>query len=302
MIKKLLFVILITISSAAISAEKISLVWGFSPASQHASNYRVLLSEVNRIQSKYNFVIDVKPGAGGAIAANHVLKNPNTTLTGASSTFFIRANFDKTTGYNLNQFQPVIVQSIGSPVALYSNKYQTLDNSKKSDSITIGMSGFGSHSNLLSTIFSNTYPNVRDVNYTSLVPANIDAMGQHIDFAWDWLATSESAVNAGKGHIIGITGIKSIKGYKTFSSQGIKGFEKASINRAIFASVDMSPERLIEFHELFKTANQLLQLKVLYEKDYATPVSFSKDQANAWYLDEAKFWTEQSNKVKPLKK
>lgn len=300
MIKKILLASLMLMSFSTIAAERITLYWGFNPGSRQANQYRILTTELNKIQSKYEFVFVTKPGAGGAIAAKHILQNPNTTLIGGSSTFFIRANFDKSTGYTLDQFQPVIVQSNNAPVALFSGKYKTFSDVKKSDIITIGISGFGSHSNLLSAVLAESHSGIIIVNYPTLIEANRDAIGKHIDFSWNWLTNAEPAARSGQGYITGITGTNSINGYKTFSSLGINGFERANINQAIFASADMSPTRLKEFHELFRVANQTLGLQEMYDQDHATSLDFNWDQTIEWYKEQIKFWAEQSSKVKPI--
>ena len=295
--KSFVFVLLSILSFSVWATEKINIYFGFSPASQTANNYRVLIAELNQIQTKYEFVLETTAGAGGAIAAKHLLQNPNTSLLGANSTFFIRANFDKNTGYNVDQFRPVIVQSTGAPVVLYSNKYKTFADVKQSDVITTGISGFGSHSNLMSAILAETHKNMIIVNYPTLVEAGRDALGQHIDASWWWLGEAESLV-ASKGYILGITGTRSIKGYKTFASQGIRGFEQASTNQAVFASASMPSAKVKELHELLQIANQAPSLQTLYAKEYAIPANFNWGQTIDWYNDQNKFWVSQSVKVK----
>ena len=105
MIKRLILATLLALASTAFAAEKITLIWGFSPASNQANFYRAIVAKLNQQQSKYEFIFDTKPGAGGAIGARYVLANPQTTLLGGTSTFFIRPNFDKETGYQADQFQ-----------------------------------------------------------------------------------------------------------------------------------------------------------------------------------------------------
>jgi tripartite-type tricarboxylate transporter receptor subunit TctC len=297
MIKKLLLVALMAVSVSATAAEKITLYWGFSPASNSANIYRVMVKELNRMQNKYEFVFDTKPGGGGAVAANYVAQNPTTTLLGGTSSFFVRSNFEKNTGYSTDSFKPVFVQAQGLPLALWSSKYKSLKDIKKTDSFTVSISGFGSHSNLMASILSETYPGVRIINYTSLMDASKDVLGKHIDFGWNWLAEVHQQAEAGNGHVIGITGTRDIGSYKTFAKQGVKGFENTSTNTAIVASQGMPDGKLEEIHALLKEANKLPEIRALYAKEYSVPADFTLEETRAWYLKQSRFWAEQSSKV-----
>ena len=149
MFKKIVLAALMAFSVSAFAAERITILWGFAPGANQGVFYRALAAEANKIQDKYEFLFEAKPGAGGAIAARYVLANPKNNVLGATSTFFIRANFDKETGYDLNQFQPVLVQTLHSPLALFSTKYNKMSDLKGGTEFTVSISGYGSHSNLL---------------------------------------------------------------------------------------------------------------------------------------------------------
>ena len=76
MFKKIELATLLAFSVSVMAAEKITIIWGFSPAANQANFYRAMVADLNRAQSRYEFVFDTKPGAGGAVAAKHVLDNP----------------------------------------------------------------------------------------------------------------------------------------------------------------------------------------------------------------------------------
>jgi tripartite-type tricarboxylate transporter receptor subunit TctC len=297
MIKRLLLVSLMMFSATAMSAEKITLYWGFSPASNTANIYRTLVRELNKIQNKYDFVFETRPGGGGAVAANHILQNPNNTLLGGTSSFFVRSNFDKSTGYNTNSFKPIFVQSQGSPLALWSSRHKSLQDIKKTDEFTVSISGFGSHSNLMADILKETYPGVRIINYTGLTNANKDVLGKHIDFGWNWLSEVLPQSEARFGYIVGITGTRNIGPYKTFTSQGIKGFENTSTNTAIYASQNMPDDKVKEIHEFLQIANKSPEIILLYNKEHSVPAELNVSETRKWYADQAQFWAEQSAKL-----
>jgi tripartite-type tricarboxylate transporter receptor subunit TctC len=294
MIKRLLLVALMTFSWPAVATEKITVYWGFSPASNTANAYRALVRELNKIQDKYDFVFVVRQGGGGAVAANHILQNSTNTLLGGTSSFFVRANFEKTTGYSTDSFKPVFVQAQGLPLALWSTKYKSLQDIRKTDEFTVSISGFGSHSNLMADILKETYPRVRIINYASLTDATKDVLGKHIDFGWNWLGEIRPQVDAGIGYIVGITGNRDVDSYKTFAAQGVKGFENTSTNIAVYASKNMSDTKLKEIHEFLQKANQSPEVRNFYYREYSMPASLNLAETQIWYVKQSEFWAEQS--------
>ena len=300
MFKKLSLVVFLVLSVSVMAAEKITIIWGFSPAANQANFYRAMVADLNRAQSRFEFVFDTKPGAGGAVAAKHVLDNPKNTLLGGTSTFFIRPNFDKETGYAAESFQPVLVQTLGAPVALYSTRFKTIDELKKSTEITNGISGYGSHSNLMASILGENYTGVRIINYVSLIDANKDVLGRHINTAWNWVSDLEGAVDANLTNILGITGTRSVRGLPTLAGQGLKGFENVSTNTAIVASAEMPAEKVKELHELLRVANRAPDVQAGYARERSESADFTWTQTTAWFNQQVRFWREQAAKVKPL--
>ena len=301
MLRKFIVAVVLACSLSALAAERITFMVAWSAASGLANNTRLLCQEMNRIQDKYEFVAEFKPGAGGAIGSNYVLQNPKNTITVGSSTFFLRSNFDRATGYDINSFQGVFVQVIGTPVALYSSKYSSLSELRQSNRVSTGISGYGSHSNLLSTILAGTGTTVDIINYPSLVDATKDVLGKHLDSSWNWLNDVEPQADAGKTKILAITGTRSINGYPTFASQGVKGFENVSAGYGVFASADMPADRVREIYEIVKQAHRSGEIQESYTKQYFTTtpdMTFAETQA--WYRQQAQFWRDQSSKVKPL--
>jgi hypothetical protein len=300
MFKKIVLAALMAASVTAMAAERITLVWGFSPAANQANFYRAMVADLNKNQTKYEFVFETKPGAGGAVAAKYILDNPKNTLLGGTSTFFIRPNFDKETGYAAESFQPVLVQTLGAPVALFSTQYKSVKDIKKDYGFTTSISGYGSHSNLMGSILGEHYSGVRIVNYTSLVDANKDVLGRHIDTGWNWLSEIEGAVDANLTSVLGLTGTRSIKGHPTLASQGIKGFENVSTNTVIVASTEMPAEKVRELYELLRVANRAPDVQAGYAREFSTPADFTWAQTVSWFNQQVKFWREQAAKVKPL--
>jgi len=300
MFKKLALAVFLVLSVSSMAAEKITIIWGFSPAANQASFYRAMVAELNRAQTRYEFAFDTKAGAGGAVAARYILDNPKNTLLGGTSTFFIRPNFDKETGYAAESFQPVLVQTLGAPVALYSTRFKTIDELKKATEITTGISGYGSHSNLMASILGEYYTGVRIINYVSLTDSTKDVLGRHINTGWNWVSDLEGAVDANLTNVLGLTGTRSVKGFPTLASQGIRGFENVSTNTVIVASAEMPAEKVRELYELLRVANRAPDVQAGYARERSESADFTWPQTTAWFNQQVRFWREQSAKVKPL--
>jgi len=89
-------VIVMVIATSINAKEVVTIYYGWGPADSLANVSRTLADEANKIQNKYTFIFDSKPGAGGAVAAEYVKRTPNTILA-TSSAFFIRPNLYPTT-------------------------------------------------------------------------------------------------------------------------------------------------------------------------------------------------------------
>jgi tripartite-type tricarboxylate transporter receptor subunit TctC len=93
---------------AAQAKENIVIYYSWGPGDVAAGFHRTLALESNKIQNKYNFIFDVKPGAGGTVAANYVLGRDNAVLATASAFFgmtFLKYGTVNTSNHTLKQFK-----------------------------------------------------------------------------------------------------------------------------------------------------------------------------------------------------
>ena len=118
-LKKVLAVVAVAFvftTAHAQSKEDISIVWGFNIGSTQANVLRTMIQELNKSQSKYNFNLVHRLGAGGTIAANSVTSNPQNTIVGMSSSFINRPYYEKKeVTQNLDKFVELdVVKRIGN--------------------------------------------------------------------------------------------------------------------------------------------------------------------------------------------
>lgn len=301
MFKKIIATILMMVSLSAFAAERVSIVWGFAPGSNQANFYRAMVNELNATQKKYEFVFENRPGAGGAVAARYVLNNPDTAVLGGTSTFFLRSQFDHQTGYATSEFQPVLVQTLGAPLVLLSKKHHTMkEMSKQSSDITVSISGAGSSSHLMASVLKESLLKVKIVNYVSLVDANKDIMGQHIDSGWNFYADVDKLIESKAAQGLALTGKKSHNGVPTFKQVGIQGFDDLTSNTAMYASAKMPREKVLEIHAMLREVNRNQKIKDFYAREYSTPADMDYEQTRQWYIGQEVFWTVQAKKMKPF--
>jgi tripartite-type tricarboxylate transporter receptor subunit TctC len=178
--KKLLTsLFLLLVASSVVAKENVTIVYSWTAADGPANYSRAIIEEANRLQNKYTFIFDTKPGAGGSIAANHVLKNPNTILATASA-FFVRPNFFPNESYDLSAFKEIYLQCT-APMAIASVKYKTWKEVPKDQPLTIGVSGLGTTTQLFATQVQAQYPKLVVVPFKSTSESLLSVAAGHID-------------------------------------------------------------------------------------------------------------------------
>ena len=278
--KKLLFALLLSISSIASANQQVSSVWAFNIANIQGSYYRALLEQANQNQTKYQFIPEHKPGAGGSIAAAYVNNSDRIVLLGTAAAFFVRPYLYDSAGYTFDQFKPVYLIA-NSPVALTS-KNKDLKTILSQDKISIGTAGPGSGTHLYALKFKASHPNkeILVVPYKSSTEALQDVLGGHIDLAYEFLGDAEA-----KGvKVLGTTGTKKIKNYPMLKDMGYPESVDLVGVYHILVKKDVSDEVVSELREIFNKAEKSPKFQELYKSDYSfKPVlKTDKDYTN-WY-------------------
>ena len=301
MLKNIFLVFMIALASkVAVASETVTILWAFNIGSNQANTVRHIVNEANIQQNKYKFVLDNKKGAGGTIAANHVLQNPQDTLVAMSSSFFIRPATKPSNAHDLDKFQTTLVQATGAPLVLVSKKYNSLEEFLKQKNVKIGVSGVGSISDMVATHLKNTNSTLNVVQFKGMVDATVAAAGGHVDGAITYAVDAQPFIDSGDIKIIAYTGKKDILSYKnlTFSAQGVKGLENLTANYAIFSSKDMPASKSKELYEILDKANQTVTVRESYQKDLLTPVQIEFSKSQDWYKEQRGYWQGFADKMK----
>lgn len=299
--KKLIAAWLTAVSLSSFAQQTVPIVWPFAPGSNQANFYRAIAEEANRQQTRYRFVFDNKPGAGGVVAAQAVQNYSGLSLLSGSPTFFIRPFFYPNESYNVNDFQPVHIQCVDAPFAVVSSKYSSVEQLRNQKQLTIGMS-VGSLTEAIARQLQASLPDTEliFVSYANTQQPTIELVAGRLDLNIDLASFVQQWSVTEKLHVIGITGSMDYPGLRSFTGQGVRGFESLVINYQIVVPAGVKTEVVEELHGILrKAAAGSATLSKLYASDYCRAADLSFKQTVDTYNRWQKFWPE---KLQSLKK
>jgi tripartite-type tricarboxylate transporter receptor subunit TctC len=300
--KKLMAILLATLSINAVAKENITLAYSWGPGDNAANFYRALVSEANKIQNQYTFLFDTKPGAGGTVAANYTTNNPSNTLWINSSAGFIRPNLFPTESHNMADFRSILPMCV-SPFVISSAKYKSWQEVPRDAKLSIGMSGMGTTTHLVSIQIAKNYPNLTIVPFKSTSEALLGVLNGSVDFSVGFHGDSEQYTVPGSAkqvYWLGQTGQASIKGTELLSKQGFnKDLGDMSTPQQIFASRKLSDEKFREIRKILVEASRAQSVRNANAADNCVPNNQMPDaQLDDWYNSQIVQWRRLTQGVK----
>lgn len=262
--------IVFLLSFSASAAETIRLVWPYSLES-YWQNGRTIAENANASQTKYNFVSEIKQGAGGTIAAQYVLANPNTAIFSNAVSHIVKPITNpREAGYDLDSFQPVLVQVLDVPLVMVSKKYKTMSELLAQPKLNIGISAAGGVTDYAARVMVNK-PDAQFVSFKTGFPEQVaGVLGGHLDGAVVTIDSSKRFIDAGSLMRLADSPL--------------------TMNCVMYASTKMDPERTREIHEILTAAsNQDNVRKILVD---ASPkyVYWNLARLQEWYAAERIRW------------
>ena len=264
------FLILALLSTTVLSKETITIVYAWTAADVAANFHRTLVDEANRIQNKYTFVFDTKPGAGGSIAANHVANTPNTVLATASA-FFVRPNFFPNESHDLNNFKELMPQC-SAPGVITSSKYKSWKEVPTDQPLTIGMSGMGTTTHLIAAQIIKRYPKMTVVPFKSTSEAVMSVLSGNTDFAVNFMGDSAQYTEASspkKIYMLGITGDQPVNGVMPLVTQGFtKSLARMNVPAQLVVPKNMSDAKFNDLRQILVQAGKSKTVNDSFAVDY----------------------------------
>jgi len=301
--KKILTSLLVAASlTAAVAKENITILYAYGPSDSVANYHRTLAMEANRIQDRYNFVFDAKPGAGGSIASNQVLNTPNTILA-HSTAFFVRPNVYPNESYDLALFKQQFVHCM-APMAVTSSKYKTWNEIPANSNLSVGISGLGVTTHLAALQLQKKYKDLNIIPFKSTTDSMLAMISGQIDFHIGFISEAEqwSRENSNsprRANVLGITGTKVINGYRPLSAQGFdQSFAQMNVGHHLVNPVKTDDARAREFYDIFAQAAKSDAVRAAYAVDYCEPQSVGHDSLNKFYQFHTDYWKKLSSGIK----
>ena len=289
--KKLLTIVMVLLASLAQARETVTIIYAWSPADAAANFHRQLVQESNRIQDRFTFVFDTRPGAGGSIAANHVLNNPNHILATASA-FYIRPNFFPTESHDLTRFRGLF-PACAAPAVISSKKYRSWADVPANTRLTIGMSGLGTTTHLIAHQLLKRYPQIVIVPYKSTSDALMAVLNDSTDFSVNFLGDSAQYLE-GRARVyqLGITGNQTVNGVQPLSQQGFpRDLELMNVVAQLAIPTTMSDSRVQELREIFLRAGKTTAVAEAYKVDYCSSINqMPSAEVQPWYVRQVADW------------
>ena len=288
--KKLLLSILAFCSISAWATENVTLVYSWSPSDSIANIQRNLALEANKLQNKYNFMFDAKPGAGGTVASRYVATTPNTILV-TSSAFFIRATVFPNESYNLNDYTTLMAQCT-APMVITSSKYKSWKEVPKNVPLNIGTSGLGVTTHMAALQVVAKYPNVQVVPFKSTSEALVNMVAGNTDFHVGFLSEPEAWAkeNNKTVNVLGITGSRTVNGHATLASQGFDSVtERMGVPFQLVISNSVSEVKAREWREILQQAAKAKSVRDGMAFDHCHPTEDTKN-LDRWYNEQRDMW------------
>jgi len=299
MIRILCALLLVAFTGLTSARELVTVVFAFGPGDSVANYGRTLVNEANQIQSKYRFVFDAKPGAGGTIAARHVANTPNTILA-TSAAFFVRPNVYPKDSHEIDQYTGLMIQCT-APMAVASTKYRDWNDVPRDKEITFGITGLGATSHLVSMKVQEKFPKMILVPFKSPTDATLALVSGQIDLSVGFISEFQQWSNKSSGtrvNVLGVTGKLPAQGIAPMAKQGFSDVENMGNPQQLIVSKTVPVAQQQEWHNILTQAAQATNVQTAYGADSCQPARHSFKETQQLFDTQTQFWRKITANVK----
>ena len=250
-------------------------------------------------------VVENKPGAGGTIGADQVVKSPAdgyTLLMGSNSTFSVAPSLYPKNPYNpLRDFAPVISIAsapfvlVTNPAAPSKTARDLVAQAKASPGkLTMSSAGTGSSNHLVGELFQEiSGARFTHVPYKGSGQALTDLMGGQVDLHFDQITSAASHIQAGKLRALMVTArerVPMLPDVPTASEAGYPSFEATNVTGLIAPAG--TPREIVD--KLNAATQKVISQPAFRERLAgigADAVGGSPEQFAAYIRDDLSKWT-----------
>lgn len=300
--KKIISIVLMALAFSVQAKDTITIVYAWGPGDSVANYHRTIANEANKIQDKYTFIFDTKPGAGGAIAANHVLNTPNAVLA-HSTAFFVRPVVFPNESYDLTKYKEQYVHCM-APMAITSTKYTKWTDVPPNAKVSVGISGLGVTTHLAAIEMQKRFVNLNIIPFKSTNDSMLSMVAGQTDFHIGFISEAEqwSKDNSKadrKVTVLGITGNKLVNGYTPLARQGFDAsFADMNVGHHMLLPAAVDEAKRKEFHGIFAKAARTDAVRAAYAVDYCEPQSITVDGLDKFFTFHTAYWKKLASAVK----
>ncbi len=279
----------------------ITIILVSAPGASSELETRWYMEKIN--DSKWRFIIDYKPGAGGNVGHAYVAKAApdGYTLLCTSAALAAAPALFKKLGYDaVKDLEPVSLVS-EKPFLLTAFPGFTAKNMQEyiayaranPGKINYGTGGIGSFAHLAgSALHNQTKTSVTFIPYKGIGDALTALIGGQLDVAFSTTQAAIPHVRSGKLRALGVTTLARVAAFSdipTVAEQGIQGFEAKSWLGYFFPGGTPAPI-VNSVSEKFSMAVKNPDVTKRILADGATPVGSTPAQFKKMYLAEIAHW------------
>ena len=260
-------------------------------------------------------VVDNKPGSGGALGAQLVMKAPAdgyTLLHGSSGPIAIGPHLNKNVTYDPRKdFTPImLVAGVTQAIVVRADsRFQTVQDlmayaKANPAKLNYGSAGTGSTQHLTGELFKqHAQVFITHVPYRGAAPAYTDLLGGQVDFVVDSISSAVPFVQAKQMRILAVSTAKRdpvAPDAPTLAESGLAGFDVLGW-MGLVGPAGMSPAVRDRINADVKKAMQSDSAKQTFAKLGMQPIGSSSEEFRRYIESEYKRWGDvvKSSGIKP---
>jgi tripartite-type tricarboxylate transporter receptor subunit TctC len=295
---------LATFAQAAFPDKPIKIIIGFPPGGPLDTHARLLVDQLQKHLGQ-PVIVDYKPGAGGSIGANEVIKSaPDgyTLLMANTGTMVINPFvYTKNIYQTLRDFTP-IARTAQQPLALVVNNdvpaktfKEFVEYAKKNPGkVNYGSAGNGGISHLVPEMLQDAIGiQMVHVPYKGSAPAFTDLLGGQVQFMAESIPQVSQYLKAGKVRALAMTGRErnsAIPDVPTMAESGVKDFEVVGFY-GVLAPAKLPAEVTAKLTDAFRKALANEDVRTRMVAQGADPAFLDSAQFAAFLKTETERWS-----------